>query len=201
VLVFRQDLREVTMSVADKVAAIFTGPEIAKIHFTLGRLEVSPQRLRGVGKAIKKGAIGVVVAKTGGMLSAAYSPHPNRMTIPDDKLVSNTSRSGILHEGVHALVDIYKCKEVLVLDDEVAAYIAETISLKAIGARIGGGAAAMKIYKEADAVAQAHGLYKKCGVKLKLSDVDALRKAIHAHPAYSSIKASAKTSGHGLHKH
>ena len=189
------------MSVADKVAAIFTGPEVAKIHFRLGRLEVSPQRLRGVGEAIKKGAIEVVVATSGGMLSAAYSPHPDRMTIPDDKLTSNTSRSGILHEGVHALVDIYNCKEVLVLDDEVAAYIAETIYLKALGAKISGDAAAMKIYKAADAVAQAHGLYKKRGVRLKLSDVDELRKAIHAHPAYSGIKAGAKTSGHGLHKH
>jgi hypothetical protein len=189
------------MSIADKVAAIFTGPEIAKIHFTLGRLEVSPQRLRGVGAAIKKGDISVVVATTGGLLSAAYSPHPNRMTIPDDKLASRTSRSGILHEGVHALVDLYNCKEVLVLDDEVAAYLAETIYLKSLGGGISGGGAAMKIYNAADHVANAHGLYTKRGVKLKLSDVDDLRKAIHAHPAYSSIGAKAKTSGHGVHKH
>jgi hypothetical protein len=185
------------------VAAIFTGPEIARIHFRLGRLEVSPQRLRGVGQAIKKGDISIVVSKPGKgkLLSAAYSPHADRMTIPDDKLTSNTSKSGILHEGVHALVDLYKCKEVLVLNDECAAYIAETIYLNALGARVGGDAASMKIYRAADNVCVVHDLYKKRGVKLKLSDIDDLRKAVHAHPAYSDIKATAKTSGHGLHQH
>jgi len=191
------------MSIEDKVAAIFTGPEIAKIHFRLGRLEVSPQRLRGVGQAIKKKDITIEVAKSekGKLLSAAYSPHPDRMTIPDDKLASNTSKSGVLHEGVHALVDIYKCKEVLVLDDECAAYIAEMIYLKALGARIGGDAATMKIYRAADNVCIVHDLYKKRGVRLKLGDIDDLRKAVHAHQAYSDIKANAKTSGHGLRKH
>ena len=47
------------MSLADKVAAIFEGARVARIHFRLGRLEISPQRLRGVGQAIKKGDIRV----------------------------------------------------------------------------------------------------------------------------------------------
>jgi len=189
------------MSVADKVAAIFSGPGIAGIHFKLGSLEVSPQRLHEVGRAIKKGDISIVVAKTGTLLSAAYSPHSDSLTIPDDKLATKTSRSGILHEGIHALVDIYKCKQVTVLDDEVAAYLAEVIYLKAIGGWVGGGKAAMRIYDAADDLAKAHNLYKKRGVKLSLSDADELRKAIHAHPAYSSIGAKQMTSGHGLHKH
>lgn len=189
------------MSLAAKVAAIFEGPRIARIHFRLGRLEVSPARLRGVGKAIKKGDIHVVIAKTGKLLSAAYSPHSDTFTLPDDKLASVNSQAAVLHEGIHALVDLYKCKEVTVLNDEAAAYLAEVIYLRAGHNWINGGAAEMAIYNAADQVAKAHDLYSKRGVKLSLSDVDDLRKAIHAHPAYNSIGAKQMTSGHGLHAH
>jgi hypothetical protein len=189
------------MSAADKVAAIFDGPRIARIHFRLGRLEVSPQRLRCVGKAIKKGDIHVEVAKTGKLLSAAYSPHSDTLTIPDERLATVSSQAGVLHEGIHALVDMYKCKEVTVLNDEAAAYLAEVIYLRAGHNWINGGAAEMAIYNAADQVAKAHDLYNKLGVQLSSGDVADLRQAIHAHPAYSSIGAKQKTSGHGLHAH
>lgn len=189
------------MSLASNVAAIFEGPQVARIHFRLGRLEVSPQRLRGVGQAIKKGNIKVVVAKTGKLLSAAYSPHSDTLTLPDDKLASVSSRAAVLHEGVHALVDMYKCKEVTVLNDEAAAYLAEAIYLRAAHSWISGGAVEMAIYDAADKVAKAHDLYSKRGVRLSSDDVADLRAAIHKHPAYSGVGAGQKTSGHGLHAH
>ena len=189
------------MALADKVAAIFESPQAARIHFRLGRLEVSPQRLRGVGKAIKNGDIKLEVAKTGKLLSAAYSPHSDTLTVPDDRLASVTAQAGVLHEGIHALVDIYKCKEVTVLNDEAAAYLAEAIYLRAAHSWVNGGAAEMAIYQAADQVARAHDLYSKRGVRLALADVADLRAAISKHPAYSSIGARQKTSGHGLHAH
>ena len=70
------------MSLATTVAAIFEGPRAARIHFRLGRLEISPQRLRGVGKAIKKGDIKVEVASSGKLLSASYHPHSDTLTVP-----------------------------------------------------------------------------------------------------------------------
>jgi hypothetical protein len=189
------------MSLADKVAAIFEGPRVARIHFRLGRLEVSPQRLRGVGKAIKKGDIKVELEKGGKLLSASYHPHSDTLTVPDDKLASVASQAGVLHEGIHALVDMYKCKEVTVLNDEAAAYLAEVIYLRAAHSWINGGAAEMAIYNAADQVAKAHDLYGKRGVRLSLDDVADLRAAINKHPAYSGIGAKQKTSGHGLHAH
>jgi hypothetical protein len=189
------------MSLATKVAAIFEGPRVARIHFRLGRLEVSPQRLRGVGKAIKKGDIKVEVSKTGKLLSAAYHPHSDTLTVPDDKLATVTSQAGVLHEGIHALVDMYKCKEVTVLNDEAAAYLAEAIYLRAAHSWVSGGAAEMAIYDAADQVAKAHDLYSKRGVRLSVDDVAGLRAAINKHPAYSGIGAKQKTSGHGLHAH
>jgi len=189
------------MSLADKVAAIFEGPQAARIHFRLGRLEVSPQRLRGVGAAIRKGRIKIEVAKTGKLLSAAYHPHGDTLTLGDDKLASVSSRAAVLHEGIHALVDMYKCKEVTVLNDEAAAYLAEAIFLRASHSWINGGAAEMAIYNAADQVAKAHDLYSRRGVKLSTDDVADLRAAIHKHPAYSGIGLKQKTSGHGLHAH
>lgn len=189
------------MSLANKVAAIFESPQAARIHFRLGRLEVSPQRLRGVGKAIKKGDIKIEISKTGKLLSAAYSPHSDTLTLPDDKLASVSSRAAVLHEGIHALVDIYKCKEVTVLNDEAAAYLAEAIYLRAAHSWVGGGGAEMAIYDAADKVAKAHDLYSRRGIRLSNDDVADLRAAIHKHPAYSGLGAKQKTSGHGLHAH
>jgi hypothetical protein len=189
------------MSLNARAAAIFEGPQIARIHFRLGRLEVSPQRLRGVGKAMKKDDIHVVPGKTGKLLSAAYSPHSNTLTVSDEKLASIASRAAVLHEGVHALVDMYKCKEVTVLNDEAAAYLAEAIYLRASHRWVQAGAEEMAIYNAADTIAKAHDLYNRRGVRLSLEDVADLRAAIHKHSAYSGIGAKQKTSGHGLHKH
>jgi hypothetical protein len=189
------------MSLATTVAAIFEGPRVARIHFRLGRLEISPQRLRGVGKAIKKGDIKVEVHTGGKLLGAAYDPHDDTLMVPDDKLASAVSQAGVLHEGIHALVDMYKCKEVTVLNDEAAAYLAEVIYLKAAHSWVNGGAAEMAIYTAADQLAKAHGLYTKRGVRLSVNDAADLRAAIHKHPAYSSLGEHQMTSGHGLHAH
>jgi hypothetical protein len=189
------------MSLATTIAAIFEGPRAARIHFRLGRLEVSPQRLRGVGQAIKKGDIKVKVAETGKLLSAAYSPHSDTLTVPNDKLASVAAQAGVLHEGIHALVDMYKCKDVTVLNDEAAAYLAEAIYLRAAHSWVNGGAAEMAIYNAADQLAKAHDLYSKRGVRLSVDDAADLRAAIHKHPAYSSIGEHQMTSGHGLHAH
>ena len=59
----------------------------------------------------------------------------------------------------------------------------------------------MAIYNAADQRAKAHDLYSKRGVRLSLDDATGLRAAIAKHPAYSSIGAKQKTSGHGLHPH
>jgi hypothetical protein len=190
------------MSLATTVAAIFEGPRVARIHFRLGRLEISPQRLRGVGKAIKKGDIKVEVHTGGKLLGAAYDPHDDTLMVPDDKLASVASQAGVLHEGIHALVDMYKFKEVTVLNDEAAAYLAEAIYLRAAHSWVSGaGAAEMAIYNAADQVAKAHNLYNKRGVRLSNDDIADLRAAIHKHPAYSSIGEHQMTSGHGLHAH
>jgi hypothetical protein len=145
--------------------------------------------------------IEVTVASTGDLLSAAYSPHSNTMTLAGENVLeSGIGRSGILHEGVHAIVDLYRCTSTTALTDEVAAYLAERIYLYAGHIRFGGDAAAMKIYDAADKIAKARGLYTSKGksVALALTDYEPLRHAIRANPAYSGIGADEMTTGHGI---
>jgi hypothetical protein len=96
---------------------------------------------------------------------------------------------------------MYKCKDVTVLNDEAAAYLAEVIYLRAAHSWVSGGTAEMAIYNAADQLAKAHDLYSKSGVRVSNDDAADLRAAIHKHPAYSGIGANQKTSGHGLHAH
>ena len=185
----------------ENVASVFRGILIEKIDFQFHPegLVVNPLRLRAVGEAISKGRIEVVVGSTGKMLSAAYSPHSNKMTLANEKVTGTaTGRSGILHEGVHALVDLYKCTSLTDLSDEAAAYLAETIFLHTGNVRINGDVDAMRIYNAADDIAKQYGLYKKKGVKLTRKQYEPLRQAIHVNPAYIGIGMEQMTSGHGI---
>jgi hypothetical protein len=183
------------------VAAVLRRTEINKIDFFLEKdfLEVSPKRLREVGDAIEKGRIEVVVNGTGSMLSAAYSPHGNTMTLGDWNVADRpVGRSAIVHESVHALVDLFLCKQTTELSDEAAAYLAEVIFLRATKTWVKGDAAAMAIYNTADQIVKTHKLGQGKQVRLKWGHYAPLRDAVRGHPAYSAIDPKALTSGHGV---
>ncbi|GJM43556.1 MAG: hypothetical protein DHS20C21_03980 [Gemmatimonadota bacterium] len=188
------------MSFQQQVAAIFSSAAAGKIDFQLDGFCVNPARLKQVGAAIACGRIELIQSKKGGGLSAAYSPHSDRLTVPSKtNPAAHKYQVAIVHEGVHALVDIFgKGAGLTVLDDEAAAYLAEVVFHKAIHRPLPSGDSEKKIYEAADKVATKHGLYGKKPVKLKSSDVKELREAIHAHPEYSSVLTTTKTTGHGL---
>ena len=188
------------MSLATQVAAIFSQSAVEGIDFHLAGFHVSAARLRKVGAAIACGRIPLAEHEGKGQLSAAYSPYTDKLTLPRNvNPAADKHKVAILHEGVHALVDIFgEGAGLTVLDDEVAAYLAEVIYYKALRRPLPGGASEKKIYETADELATRKRLYRKKGVKLSLDDVKKLREAIHAHPVYESIGVSAKTGGHGL---
>jgi len=166
------------MSLQERVAAVFQGARIDRIDFRLEAVQVSPQRLRAVGEAIRQGRITVAVSDTGSLLAAAYTPHRNRMTLGNANVPNTfTGQATILHEGVHALVDMYRVS-IPVLVDEVAAYLAEVIYWRAGHHWMRGGTAEMRIYNAADQIAQAHDLYSRT--------------------AYRSIPEDQRTSGLGV---
>ena len=174
-------------------------PKLLRIDFEVEGARISGDRLRQVAQAIEDKRITLEIKAGGGLLSAAYTPHFNRMTLGSTDVVNkSTGKSGVVHESCHALVDLFECKELTELSDEVCAYLAETLYLRAIGAWVSGGSAEMAIYHEADKVAKAKKLNTKMGVKLAAGDYTKLRAAIHAHPAYSGIDDKAKVSGLGV---
>jgi hypothetical protein len=183
-----------------KVADVLRSPPIDKIDFVLvdDAIEVTPRRLRQVADVIEKGRIDVAVADTGSLLGAAYSPHSNKMTlrslqVPDGGL----GRSMIVHEGVHALVDLFRYTKATELSDEAAAYLAETLFMRSIGLTVTGGGA-LPIYNAAAALIDAHKLGKGRQVRLQWADYLPLREAVRAHPAYHGIGERQLTSGHGV---
>jgi hypothetical protein len=188
------------MSFAQQVAAVFQGAHIDSIDFRLAGFQISGPRLRKVGEAIACGRISVKQEDGGGTLSAAYSPYSDTFTLPKNANASADKwKVAILHEGIHALVDIFGENAALtVLDDEIAAYVAEVIYYRKLRRPLPSGASERAIYTTANEIVTKHRLDTKRGVHLKAADVKKLREAIHAHPAYSGIGETTKTGGHGL---
>jgi hypothetical protein len=179
------------MAIEDDVAAILTDVNVSKINFHLGPLAVNATQLGVVAKAIQEKKIKTEVKSAGGKLSAAYSPSPiSRMTLTSDKIISPFDRSGILHESVHAVVDLSNQKTIGGRNDEVAAYLAECIYLSAMGVglnRVNADPAGKAIYAAAFAMVKKHNLLKKPGAKLSFDDGKALGDAIHDNPVYSDL--------------
>jgi len=188
------------MSLEKQVAAIFhDSAKMKTIDFKYGAFRVSPDRLKGVGDAILNGQIALGQSSSS-QLSAGYSPYSDTLSLP--KTVNPSAdkwKVAILHEGVHALVDIYGANAGLtVMDDEAVAYVAEVIYYKALRRPLPTGASEKAIYTAADQLASGLKLYKNAGVLVPVAKAQALRAAILAHPAYADIGETAKTGGHGL---
>ena len=134
------------------------------------------------------------VGDTGPMLSAAYSPHSNTMHIGElNRPPNDVWRAGIVHESVHALIDLRRVSTT-VLNDETVAYIAEAIYIRAGGIWITpsdpNAAAARQIVEDKQ-------LHIRNGVALTPRDGRALQAAILATPAYRGADQQ-QTSGLGI---
>jgi len=69
-------------------------------------------------------------------------------------------------------------------DEEVVAYLADAMYLRANHTSVTGGALEMAIYNATFAIVDARKMLMSLGVILRWTDCDALRAAIKAHPAY-----------------
>jgi hypothetical protein len=188
------------VALENQVAAIFhDSAKMKRIDFKYGAFRVSPDRLKGVGDAIVNGQIALSESDSS-QLSAGYSPYTDKLSLPKNvDATADKWKVAILHEGVHALVDIYGANAGLtVMDDEAVAYLAEVIYYKTLRRPLPSGAAEKRIYTEADKLAGSMKLYAKTGVLVPVAKAHALRSAIVAHPAYADIGEEAKTGGHGL---
>jgi hypothetical protein len=184
------------MSLESDVAQVLRAPPVNRISFRVENIAIDRMQMDLVAKAIKKQDISVVTGNTGSQLGAAYSSFVGRRfnagekkLIGEIKLSSESvvrhavGKAAIFHESVHALMDVKKTKPPSMQHDEVVAYLADALYLRANRTSVSGGAPEMAIYKAAFAIVDGHRMLTK-HVALKWTDCDALRDAIKAHPAY-----------------
>ena len=96
------------MALEHDVANVLRDPKLGRINFQFDKHLVSPAGLAAVAKSIESsGGIKIDVGSTGPLLSAAYSANGNKITIQNNSVPNQTeSQAAILHESVHALVEM-----------------------------------------------------------------------------------------------
>ena len=185
------------MSFQSDVAEILRTPPVNRISFKVETIAIDRPQMDLVAKAIEKQDISVGVGSSGPQLGAAYSSFVGRRFGPGEKKLigsitlgsenvvrSAVGRAAIFHESVHALKDVKGWKTPSMQDEEVVAYLADAMYLRANHTTVSGGALEMAIYKAAFAIVDGRNMLTTPGVILRWTDCDALRTAIKAHPAY-----------------
>lgn len=184
------------MSLESDVAQVLRGPPANRISFKVENIAVDKAQMDLVAQAIEKQDISVVTGSAGPKLGAAYSSFVGRRFDPGEKKLigritlgsenvvrTALGKASIFHESVHALMDVKGTKVPSMQDDEVVAYLADAMYLRANHTSISGGELEMAIYNAAFAIVDARQMLTKHGV-LKWNDCDSLRDAIKAYPAY-----------------
>lgn len=184
------------MSLESDVAKVLRAHPANRISFKVENIAIDKTQMDLVAKAIEKQDISVVTGGTGPQLGASYSSFVGRRFDPGEKkligritLASESvvrtalGKASIFHESVHALMDVTGTK-VSMHDDEIVAYLADALYLRANHTSVSGGTLEMAIYKAAFAIVDTRQMLTKHGVVLKWTDCNALRDAIKAHPAY-----------------
>jgi hypothetical protein len=184
------------VSLESDVAQVLRAKPVDRISFKVHDIAIDKSHMEAVAKAIENQDISVGIGSTGSQLGAAYSSFVGRKfdagekkLIGQIKLSSESvvrepvGKAAIFHESVHALMDVKKIKPPSMQDDEVVAYLADAMYLRANHTSVSGGALEMAIYNAAFAIVDARHMLTK-HVALKWTDCDALRDAIRAHPAY-----------------
>ena len=184
------------MSLQSDVASVLRNDPVGRIGFKIENIVVDKARMESVAKAIDRQDIAIEVGGTGAQLGAAYSSFTGRRVLPGEKKLigkitlgsanvvkTALGRAAIFHESVHALMDVQAFKPNM-HNDEVVAYLADALYLRATKTGISGGAMEKAIFDAAFALVDGRRMLARPGVKLTWQDCDALRNAIKAHPAY-----------------
>lgn len=185
------------MSLESDVAQVLRAHPVDRISFKVDTVAIDKTQMELVAKAIDNQDISVVTGSTGAQLGAAYSSFVGRRFGADEKKLigritlgsenvvrTAVGKASIFHESVHALKDVKGWKVPSMQDEEVVAYLADALYLRANHTSVSGGTLEMAIYKAAFAIVDGRNMVAKLGIALKWSDCDALRAAIKAHPAY-----------------
>jgi hypothetical protein len=166
---------------AARVIGILRSPAARKIAFTLGAWRINALAFENIASAIALGDIEVVVAPPKGGAEAAYNFKRDFIMVPDVTYGAKvTQQAAIIHECVHAFVDMKQIAGQAESANEAAAYLAGMLYILHTGidipptdhpiAILAGGIAKKMIGKPGAAVPSTFE-----------SD---LRKTISSHPRY-----------------
>jgi len=187
-----------------EVVRVLRDERLSKISFSVGPITVDAEGYRNVAAYIEAKDIKVVV---GHEPIAFYDGHRNTITTPaGNPPLDSGDAAQLLHECTHAIVDIDRL-DVLRLDDEVAAYLAQLTYMWVVDpspfppafptARLG---PLMRLTAAFAQVIKRYKLNTSEGFGARISDLDiaGLRRVVHAHPEYRDIQWGEKGKARDL---
>ncbi|MFO0549946.1 MAG: hypothetical protein U0271_16245 [Polyangiaceae bacterium] len=180
-----------------EAVAAFLRDEAPALDFVVGGIHVRPHLFAQVAEAISQGYITVSRSRGAGIYHA-----------DEDRLAVSLGGHGdgwkelALHESIHAYCDIHSMRNDY-LWEEATAYLAQTTyrflrhSWWDNDWR-GDWTADMRLLSAAASVARANGLDHSSGVTLSRADIQLVRDAVAAHPAYGAAPCAEDgvSSGH-----
>ena len=189
------------MALENAIAALLLHDPVGRITFKVGPIAINRVAMEPVAEAIANKDITIESGSTGDRLGAAYSsfvsrvwkagekPIIGKITVGGEAVIrSAVGKAGVFHECVHALKDVQGPKgpmyKISMHHEEVVAYLADAMYLRATSASIAGDANVMAIYDAAFALVDGRKMLKRHGVRVTWADCDGLLRAIKAHPAY-----------------
>jgi hypothetical protein len=178
------------MDLKNRVAAVLKEPAVQRIRFQIGGLPVNSSRLDRVADKIRSEEIHVYIWEKL-KNPAEYVPVRDSILLRDADVFSDSyGKSMIVHEAVHAMIDMNEAKATTLFSSEVAAYLAQVIydlvasrgnskfRFKALIMNPDG-----RVARESLALIDKFKMTNTI-VNVKWQDYQALREAIKANPAY-----------------
>ena len=110
-------------------------------YITYKNVHLSRASFETVGMAVRNGRIGIgydpdLLDHDGA--EALYLDYANKFIFRDPFINTPDNRGTVVHEATHAALDMYKGNGLQILDNEFLAFLAEAISDKTLGYRMGG---------------------------------------------------------------
>jgi hypothetical protein len=175
------------------IVDILREPAVGKIDFHLQTVQVNGSGLRDIARIIQKGDIQIYLY--GGLSSEAkYFPKRDALAV---KSMSNelAFKGLIVHEAVHALLDLKKASRMTVLSNEVAAYIAQVLYLLYSGEE--DFSTSPRVFQETLKLVQQYNLTKG-NVWLRWTHYQHLRTVVQQDPLYRKVSDSKLMPADGI---
>lgn len=172
------------LAAAQLALSVLGSVPISRINFHIGGYHIKPLDFRKVADRIRSGTF-AVYSLPASSAAAKYDPEANALHIRFGWHVTELAK--IVHEAVHAVFDLKKAHNIFSVDDEAAAYLAESIFAQAYVAPtrhrqlVGGDARTGDIFMEAYKLA----MMALDGVEIVDADFEHLREKIATHPEYA----------------